>query len=165
MSFSINEHLPFLYVINIYDEHMSLEQTKRLFAAVDKMLLREGKFGVVMHYKFDEAHPDSDDFDKEFDGDLDHDPHHDDGNGHHNGHKHEPGVAKTQKAWLVANRDRLSQDCVGMAIVSANSKFVTFYAPLANRIISRMYRCPGAMFGDMDKGLAWVQVRMPQPVN
>lgn len=160
MSFTIDEHLQSLYVINIYDEHMSLEQTKRLFAAVDKMLLREGKFGVVMHYKFDEARPDNNDFDKDFDGDLDHDHHH-----HDPKHKHEPGVAKTQKAWLVANRERLSQDCVGMAIVSANSKFVTFYAPLANKIISRMYRCPGAMFGDLDKGLAWVQARMPQPVE
>ena len=162
MSFSINEHIPSLYVINIYDERMSLDQTKRLFAAVDELLLREGRFGVVMHYKFDEAHPESDDFDKDFDGDLDHEHHHHD---HNHKHVHEPGVAKTQKAWLVANRDRLSQDCVGMAIVSANSKFVSFYAPLANKIISRMYRCPGAMFGDLDKGLAWVQVRMPQPVG
>ena len=162
MSFSINEHIPSLYVINIYDERMSLDQTKRLFAAVDELLLREGRFGVVMHYKFDEAHPDSDDFDKDFDGDLDHEHHHHD---HNHKHVHEPGVAKTQKAWLVANRDRLSQDCVGMAIVSANSKFVSFYAPLANKIISRMYRCPGAMFGNLDKGLAWVQVRMPQPVE
>jgi len=162
MSFSINEHIPSLYVINIHDEHMSLEQTKRLFAAVDELLLREGRFGVVMHYKFDEAHPDSDDFDKDFDGDLDHEHHHHD---HNHKHVHEPGVAKTQKAWLVANRDRLSQDCVGMAIVSANSKFVSFYAPLANKIISRMYRCPGAMFGDLNKGLTWVQVRMPQPVE
>ena len=162
MSFSINEHIPSLYVINIYDERMSLDQTKRLFAAVDELLLREGRFGVVMHYKFDEAHPDSDDFDKDFDGDLDHEHHHHD---HNHKHVHEPGVAKTQKAWLVANRDRLSQDCVGMAIVSANSKFVSFYAPLANKIISRMYRCPGAMFGNLDKGLAWVQVRMPQPVG
>lgn len=161
MSFSINEHTSSLYVINIYDEHMSLEQTKRLFAAVDNLLLREGKFGVVMHYKFDEAHPDSDDFDKDFDGDIDDDHNHD----HNHKHVHEPGVAKTQKAWLVANRDRLSQDCVGMAIVSANSKFVSFYAPLANKIISRMYRCPGAMFGNLDKGLTWVQVRMPQPVE
>jgi hypothetical protein len=159
MSFTIDEHIPSLYVINIYDEHMSLEQTKQLFAAVDKLLLREGKFGVVMHYKFDEARPDSEDFDKDFDGDLDHDHHHDPK------HKHEPGVAKTQKAWLVANRDRLAQDCVGMALVSANSKFVSFYAPLANKIISRMYRCPGAMFGNLDKGLAWVQARMPEPVN
>jgi len=162
MSFSINEHIPSLYVINIHDEHMSLEQTKRLFAAVDELLLREGLFGVVMHYKFDEAHPDSDNFDKDFDGDLDHEHHHHD---HNHKHVHEPGVAKTQKAWLVANRDRLSQDCVGMAIVSANSKFVSFYAPLANKIISRMYRCPGAMFGDLNKGLTWVQVRMPQPVE
>ncbi len=162
MSFSINEHIPSLYVINIHDEHMSLEQTKRLFAAVDELLLREGRFGVVMHYKFDEAHPESDDFDKDFDGDLDHEHHHHD---HNHKHVHEPGVAKTQKAWLVANRDRLSQDCVGMAIVSANSKFVSFYAPLANKIISRMYRCPGAMFGDLNKGLTWVQVRMPQPVE
>ena len=162
MSFSINEHIPSLYVINIYDERMSLDQTKRLFAAVDELLLREGRFGVVMHYKFDEAHPDSDDFDKDFDGDLDHEHHHHD---HNHKHVHEPGVAKTQKAWLVANRDRLSQDCVGMAIVSANSKFVSFYAPLANKIISRMYRCPGAMFGDLNKGLTWVQVRMPQPVE
>ena len=162
MSFSINEHIPSLYVINIYDERMSLDQTKRLFAAVDELLLREGRFGVVMHYKFDEAHPESDDFDKDFDGDLDHEHHHHD---HNHKHVHEPGVAKTQKAWLVANRDRLSQDCVGMAIVSANSKFVSFYAPLANKIISRMYRCPGAMFGNLDKGLAWVQVRMPQPVG
>jgi len=161
MSFSINEHIPSLYVINIYDEHMSLEQTRRLFAAVDELLLREGPFGVVMHYKFDEAHPDSDDFDKDFDGDIDDDHNHD----HNHKHVHEPGVAKTQKAWLVANRDRLSQDCVGMAIVSANSKFVSFYAPLANKIISRMYRCPGAMFGNLDKGLTWVQVRMPQPVE
>ena len=161
MSFSINEHIPSLYVINIHDEHMSLEQTRRLFAAVDELLLREGRFGVVMHYKFDEAHPDSDDFDKDFDGDIDDDHNHD----HNHKHVHEPGVAKTQKAWLVANRDRLSQDCVGMAIVSANSKFVSFYAPLANKIISRMYRCPGAMFGNLDKGLTWVQVRMPQPVE
>jgi ABC-type Zn2+ transport system substrate-binding protein/surface adhesin len=148
-------------MINIYDEHMSLEQVKRLFAEVDQLLAREGKFGVVMHYKFDEAHPEDDDFDKEFDGNLDDDDDH-----HHNDkHKHEPGVAKYQKAWLAANRDRFAQDCMGMAIVSANSKFVAFYAPLANRIMSRMYRCPGAMFGDLDKGLAWVQARMPQPAH
>ncbi len=28
-----------------------------------------------------------------------------------------------------------------------------------------MYRCPGAMFGDLDKGLAWVEARMPQPAT
>ena len=160
MSFSINEHIPSLYVINIYDERMSLDQTKRLFAEVDKLLAREGKFGVVMHYKFDEAHPDDDDFDKEFDGNLD-----DDDDKHDHKHKHEPGAAKYQKAWLTANRDRFAQNCVGIAIVSANSKYVAFYAPLANKIMSRMYRCPGAMFGDLDKALAWVQVRMPQPVE
>jgi hypothetical protein len=31
--------------------------------------------------------------------------------------------------------------------------------------MSRMYRCPGAMFGDLDKALAWVQAGMPQPVE
>jgi hypothetical protein len=160
MSYSIDQSQTPLYVVNIYDEHMPLEQTKRLFAEVDTLLAREGKFGVVMHYRFDEAHGDSDDFDKDFDGDLDHDDHH-----HDHNHKHEPGAAKYQKAWLTANRDRFAQDCVGMAIVSANSKFVAFYAPLANRIMSRMYRCPGAMFGDLDKALAWVQTRMPQPVE
>ncbi len=160
MSFVIDERLTPLYVINIYDEHMPLATVKRLFAEVDQLLAREGKFGVVMHYKFDEAHPESDDFDKEFDGDLDDDDHHYDPK-----HKHEPGAAKYQKAWLVANRDRFAQDCVGMAIVSVNSKFVAFYAPLANRIMSRMYRCPGAMFGDMDKAMTWVQARMPQPVE
>lgn len=161
MSFTIDERLTPLYVINIYDEHMPLATVKRLFAEVDQLLAREGKFGVVMHYKFDEAHPESDDFDKDFDGDLDDDDHH-----HHDPqHKHEPGVAKYQKAWLVANRDRFARDCVGMAIVSANSKFVAFYAPLANRIMSRMYRCPGAMFGDMGKAMTWVQARMPQPVE
>ncbi len=164
MSYSIEEHVHSLYIINIYDEHMPFEQTKRLFGEVDKLLLREGKFGVVMHYKFDEANPNSDDFDKDFDGELHDDDDHDHDHGHNHGHKHEPGAAKFQKAWMVANRERLSNDCVGMAIVSANSKFVTFYAPLANKIISRMYRCPGAMFGDLEKGLAWVQARMPQPV-
>lgn len=159
MSFSINEYQPSLYIVNIYDEHMSLETTQRLFAKVDELLARGGEFGVVMHYKFDDGRPDSDDFDKEFDGDPDHDHHHD------NGRKHEAGVAKAQKAWLVANRDRFAQDCVGMAIVSANSKFVAFYAPVANKIVSRMYRCPGAMFGNLDKGLAWVQGRMPQLVD
>ena len=113
-----------------------------------------------MHYKFDEAHPNDDDFDKEFDGNLDEDDHE-----HDHKHKHEPGLAKYQKAWLTANRDRFAQYCVGIAIVSANSKFVSFYAPLANRIMSRMYRCPGAMFGDLDKGLAWVEARMPQPAT
>ena len=156
MSFMIGVRLMTLYVINIYGEHMPFERTKQLFAEVDKLLAREGKFGVVMHYKFDEAHPEADDFDKDFDGSLDDDDHK---------HKHEPGAAKYQKAWLTANRDRFAQDCVGMAIVSANRKFVAFYAPLANKIMSRMYRCPGAMFGDMDKAMTWVQARMPQPVG
>jgi hypothetical protein len=160
MSFVIDERLTPLYVINIYDEHMPLATVKRLFAEVDQLLARQGKFGVVMHYKFDEAHPESDDFDKEFDGNLDDDDHE-----HDHKHKHEPGAAKYQKAWLTANRDRFAQDCVGIAIASANSKFVAFYAPLANRIMSRMYRCPGAMFGDMDKAMTWVQARMPQPVE
>ena len=160
MSFTIDERQRPLYVLHIYDEHMPFEQTKRLFAEVDKLLAREGKFGVVMHYKFDEAHPDDDEFDKEFDGNLD-----DDDDKHDHKHKHEPGAAKYQKAWLTANRDRFAQNCVGIAIVSANSKYVAFYAPLANKIMSRMYRCPGAMFGDFDKALAWVQVRMPQPVE
>jgi hypothetical protein len=160
MSFIIDEQLSPLYVLHIYDEHMSLEQTKRLYAEVDKLLDREGKFGVIMHYKFDEAHENDDDFDKDFDGNLDDNDHE-----HDHKHGHEPGVAKLSKAWLNANRDRFAQDCVGMAIVSANSKFVSFYAPIANRIMSRMYRCPGAMFGDLDKAMAWVQVRMPQTVE
>jgi hypothetical protein len=159
MSFTLDERLQPLYVLHIHEEHMSLEQSKRLFAEVDKLLGREEKFGVVMHYKFDEAHPNDDDFDKEFDGNLDDDDH-----PHDPKHKHEPGLARYQKAWLTANRDRFAQQCVGIAIVSANSKFVAFYAPLANRIMSRMYRCPGAMFGDLDKAMAWVQARMPQPV-
>jgi hypothetical protein len=124
MPFSIDESMMPLYVINIYDDHMSLDKTKQLFAEVDKLLARGGKFGVVMHYKFDEAHGDNDDFDKEFDGNLDDDDHE-----HDHKHQHEPGVAKLSKAWLNANRDRFEQDCVGMAIVSANSKFVSFYAP------------------------------------
>lgn len=164
MPYHIDESLMPLYIVNIYDDHMSLDKTKQLFSDVDKLLAREGKFGVVMHYKFDEAHGDSDDFDKDFDGELDDDDHQHDHKQNHK-HQHEPGAAKFQKAWLVANRDRFAQDCVGMAIVSANSKFVTFYAPLANKIISRMYRCPGAMFGDLDKGLAWVQARMPEPIK
>jgi hypothetical protein len=158
MPFTIDESLMPLYILHIHEEHMSLEQTKRLYAEVDKLLARGGKFGVIMHYKFDEAHKNSDDFDKEFDGTIDDDDHE-----HDHKHQHEPGVAKLSKAWLNANRDRFAQDCVGMAIVSANSKFVSFYAPIANRIMSRMYRCPGAMFGDLDKALVWVQARMPQP--
>ncbi len=164
-TFSIEEPQPSLYVINIYEEHMSLPQVQELFGAVDELLLREGKFGVVMHYKFDEAQPDSDDFDKDFDGEIDEDDDHHHDHDHNHKHHHEPGVAKTQKQWLVANRERLSRDCVGMALVSANSKFVAFYAPLANKIISRMYRCPGAMFGNLDKGLGWVQARMPEGVT
>lgn len=164
MSYKIDEQLGPLYILHFYEEHMPLEDVKQLFARVDELLAREGKFGVVMHYKFDEAHRDDDNFDKDFEGELDghdHDYDHDHDHGDHK-HKHEPGAAKLQKAWLVANRERFSQDCVGMAIVSANSRFVSFYAPLANKIISRMYRCSGAMFGDLDKGLAWVQARMPQ---
>ena len=97
------------------------------------------------------------DYDEDFDGDLDHLDDHD----HDHDHKHEPGVAKLQKAWLVANRDRFAQDCVGIGMVNSDSKFVAFYAPLANKIFSRMYRCPGAIFNDEDKALAWVQARMP----
>lgn len=160
MHYLIEDHLQPLYILHFYNDNMPLEQVNRLFAEVDKLLARGGKFGVLMHYKFDEAHPQDDDFDKDFDGEIDEDDH-----DHDHKHQHQPGVAKAQKAWLSANRERFAQDCVGMAIVSANSKFVTFYAPLANRIISRMYRCPGAMFGDLDKGLAWVQARMPQPVE
>ncbi len=155
MTYRIDESLSPLYLLHFYG-HMGLDETKQMLAEVDVLLARGGRFGVVMIVNEDE--PDED-FDRDFDGELDEDDDHD----HRHKHKHEPGLAKTQKAWLVANRNRFEQDCVGIAMVSSNSKFVTFYAPLANKIISRMYRCPGALFGDANKGLAWVQARMPEP--
>jgi hypothetical protein len=81
------------------------------------------------------------------------------------GGEQERGVTKMQKQWLSANRPRFKKDCVGIAMVSSDAKYVSFYAPLANKIISRMYHCPGAMFGNADKALAWVQARLPQPVG
>lgn len=76
----------------------------------------------------------------------------------------ERGVTKIQKNWLSANRPLFKKECVGIAMVSSDAKYVSFYAPLANKIISRMYHCPGAMFGDADKAMAWLQARLPQPV-
>ncbi|HNS03178.1 MAG TPA: hypothetical protein PKM78_12455 [Anaerolineae bacterium] len=157
MTYFIDTSQSPLYVLH-FDAHLSLAQTQRLLADVDKLLARPGKFGVVMNNKIKEAN--DDDFEKDFDGELDEDDH-----DHDHKHSHEPGVARTHKAWLTANRDRFAQDCVGLAMVSANSKFVSFYAPFANRIIGRMYRCPGAVFSDHDKALAWVQARMPQSVE
>lgn len=159
MSYTIDTSLTPLYILHFYD-HLTLEEAKQLFAEVDELLAHSGKFGVVMTYN-SEKDDDADfheDFDEDLDEDLDdHDDH------HHNGHKHrhEPGVARLQKAWIVANRERFAQDCVGMAMVNPDSRFLAFYAPIANKIVSRMYHCPGALFADQDKALAWVQARMP----
>lgn len=155
MSYTIDASLSPLYILHIYD-HLPLNVLKQLLAEVDELLTRSGKFGVVMTYNSEEDH-DHDEFDEDLDDDHDHEQ---SPNNHH-----EPGVAKTQKAWLVANRDRFAQDCVGIAMVNSNSKFVSLYAPLANKIISRMYRCPGAIFSDQNKALAWVQFRMLEPVE
>lgn len=155
MSYTIDTTLSPLYVLHFYDD-LSLEETKRFFAEVDTLLTRSGKFGVVMSYNLEEEHDHDEEFDEDFDLKEEDDDEHD------RKHGHEPGVARFQKAWLVANRDRFAQDCVGIAMVNSDSKFVSFYAPLANKIMSRMYRCPGAMFGDENKALAWVQARMPQ---
>lgn len=158
MPYLIDESQGPLYVLR-FDAHLSLAETKRLLADVDKLLTRSGKFGVVMSNEITEDN--DDDFERDFDGDLDEEEDHD----HDHKHTHEPGVARVQKAWLVANRDRFAQDCVGLAMVSSNSKFVSFYAPFANKIISRMYRCPGALFSEHDRALAWVQARMPQQAD
>jgi len=164
MSYTINESMNSLYVLHFYED-LSLEKIKKLFADVDKLLTRSGKFGVITIYKATDDHGTDEDFEKDFDGNLDEldDHEHDDDHGHT--HKHEPGVARTFKSWIVAKRERFGQDCVGFAMVSADSKFVSFYKPLANKIISRMYNCPGALFGNEEEALAWVKDRMPQPTE
>lgn len=153
MSYTIDTSQSPLYILHFYG-HLSLAEMQQLFAEVDELLARPGQFGVLMSYQLEE---DAFEYDEAFDGDLDHLDDHD----HDHKQQHEPGVARLQKAWLVANRDRFAQDCAGIAMVNADSKFVAFYAPLANKIFSRMYRCPGAIFGDEEKALAWVQARMP----
>ncbi len=72
----------------------------------------------------------------------------------------ERGVTKMQKTWLSANRPRFKRDCAGIAMVSDDAKYVSLIAPLANKIVSRMYHCPGAIFNDHDKALAWVRGKM-----
>lgn len=164
MSYTIDESMKPLYVLRFYG-HLSLEKIKELFADVDVLLSPSGKFGVVTIYKPTDEHEQEEDFEKDFDGDLDklEDDEHDDHPGHK--HEHEPGVARTFKSWIVAKRERFGQDCVGYAMVSSDSKFVSFYKPLANKIISRMYNCPGAMFDNEEEAVNWVKERMPQPVG
>ncbi len=157
MSYLIDESMKPVYVLRFYED-LSLEKLKQLFADVDKLLSHDGKFGVVTTYKMDH---DDEDFDKDFNGDIDEDDD-DDHEDHGHKHKHEPGVARSMRSWLVGIRGRFAQDCVGFAMVSSDSKFVSFYTPLANKIISRMYHCPGALFGNEDDALAWVKARMPQ---
>ena len=153
MSYTIDERMKPIYVLRFY-ENLSLEKLKQLFSDVDTLLAQGGKFGVVTTYKMDDH---EEEFDKDFTGDIDEDDHEDD-----HGHKHEPGVARSMKAWLVSIRARFAQDCVGFAMVSSDRKFVSFYTPLANKIINRMYHCPGALFGNEDEAVAWVKERMPQ---
>lgn len=157
MSYIIDESMKPLYILRFY-ENLSLEKLKQLFADVDRLLAHDGKFGVVTTYKMGDH---DEEFDKDFTGDIDEDDHEDD-HDHKHKHKHEPGVARSMKAWLVSIRARFAQDCVGFAMVSADSKFVSFYTPLANKIINRMYHCPGALFGNEDEAVAWVKERMPQ---
>ncbi len=161
MSYTINESMKPLYVLH-FNGHLSLEKIKQLFADVDKLLSTDGKFGVITVYRPTDEHEQEEDFEKDFDGDLDklEDDEHNHDHGHQ--HQHEPGVARTFKSWIVAKRERFGQDCVGYAMVSTDSKFVSFYKPLANKIISRMYNCPGALFGNEEEALAWVKARMPQ---
>lgn len=160
MSYTIDESMKPLYIMHFYG-HLSLEKIKQLFADVDTLLSTSGKFGVVTVYKETDDHEDED-FEKDFDGDLDK---LEDDEQHEHGHKHqhEPGVARTFKSWVVEKRKRFGEDCVGYAMVSDDSKFVSFYKPLANKIISRMYNCPGALFGNKEEALAWVKDRMLQP--
>lgn len=157
MSYIIDESMKPLYILHFHD-HLNLEQIKQLFADVDKLLTPSGKFGVVTVYKVGEE---EEDFDKDFDGDLDKledDEHHDD---HGHKHEHQPGVARMFKSWVVEKRKRFGEDCVGYAMVSDDNKFVSFYKPLANKIISRMYNCPGELFGNEEEAITWVKERLP----
>ncbi|KXK13167.1 MAG: hypothetical protein UZ14_CFX002001906 [Chloroflexi bacterium OLB14] len=159
MSYTIDERMKPIYVLRVYED-FSLEKLKQLFADVERLLSHGGKFGVITSYKM-EGH--EEDFDEDFTGDIDEDEdEHDHENGHGHKHKHVPGVARMMKAWLVNIRSRFAQDCVGFAMVSGDSKFVSFYKPLANKIINRMYNCPGALFGNEDEAVAWVKERMTQ---
>lgn len=75
-------------------------------------------------------------------------------------HKHERGVARIQQDWAKANRQRLSQDCVGMALVTQSSKYMRMFGPVVNQVISRMYGCPGKVFSDPNEAEAWLRERL-----
>jgi len=70
--------------------------------------------------------------------------------------QHAKGVAKMQKDWLQAQRAQLGQYCVGIAIVTQSSRYVAFYKPIADRMIRRMYNCPGRLFTDADAAQVWL---------
>ena len=72
--------------------------------------------------------------------------------------KREKEAQRLSNQWLKANKPRIGERCVGIAMVLPNAgTFMKLMRPVAKRSMKRMMGAPGDMFFEKSKAETWMK--------
>ncbi|MEM7803004.1 MAG: hypothetical protein AAF633_27690 [Chloroflexota bacterium] len=75
--------------------------------------------------------------------------------------KREKEAKQLANKWLKANRPRIGENCVGIAMVMPNANLVMkMMRPIAKRSMKKMMGAPGDMFFNQEDAVIWMQEQM-----
>ncbi|MEM7331123.1 MAG: hypothetical protein AAF490_03455 [Chloroflexota bacterium] len=75
--------------------------------------------------------------------------------------KREKEAKRLSTQWLKANRERIGEHCVGIAMVMPNAgKMVKMMRPIAKRSMKRMMGAPGDMFFEQELAETWIKEQL-----
>lgn len=77
-------------------------------------------------------------------------------------HKREKAAQKLSNDWLKANRGRMSERCVGIAMVIQAKGIMKMMKPIAKMTMKRMMGAPGDLFFTLEEAAQWMDERMKQ---
>jgi hypothetical protein len=69
-------------------------------------------------------------------------------------------AAKWFNGWIKQNKSHLEDCCAGVAMVTSSSGLLKLYRPLAKKLISKTFGCPGDMFTMESEAIAWLHEQM-----
>lgn len=78
----------------------------------------------------------------------------------HKKQRREKEAQKLSKQWFKANKGRIGEQCVGIAMVAKASGLMKMMKPIAKVTTKRMMGAPGDVFATKEEAEAWLAKKM-----
>lgn len=74
--------------------------------------------------------------------------------------KREKAAQKLSNTWLKANRERITQQCVAIAMVTKANALMKIMKPIAGTVVRRTMGAPGDVFSTVPEAEAWMSEKL-----